>query len=135
MEGEDKDVSAQARQIERALTPSAAPAAPQMDEWTLNQILASTETQAIMYAALGKAYFEHLKNGKRFTDLPEDLLAIVFSFLDRRDILSFICINSACLHAMHKPQAWKRHAHQRLSELLPKEYEQFRNLLHLFDPF
>ena len=109
--------------------------AKEEEDWFFQQISASIETRASVRAMLGSAFFERLRNGKRFSDLPVDLLSIIFSFLRRKDIFAFIQVNRACLQVLQKQHAWRRHVHQRLVEELPDTMEKHRSLLPLFDAF
>jgi hypothetical protein len=103
-----------------------------MNEWEFRQIFACPETLCKVRNALGEAYFKHLH---REVTLPIDILAIIFSFLDLRDIFNFIQVNKTFLKVMTKPEAWKRHVHRGVVNFLPLKYQQFKYLLPLYDAF
>lgn len=88
------------------------------EEWWLVQQLVACPFKRKQILNLFPEEVQALKTRKEFTDLPVDVIALIFSWLPITQALCCMLINKASLAAMQKPQAWRRNVHACLSRLV-----------------
>lgn len=100
-----------------------------MDEdWIISQLLYNPSTRKRL---LDFEEFEHIKNGKIFTDLPLDVIALILSYCPLKNVLSYMVLCKRCYEAITtRKHFWNRHIQEKLkNNSVPQNY------IALYDTF
>lgn len=102
-----------------------------MDEWVFNQVIVNRKRLREALPDL----FDSIEFGKRITDLPLDVLALILSYISLSDVRNCWMVNKQFAEAItKKPHFWKRFIQERL-EKETKDWPQLSKCLHLFNNF
>ena len=67
-----------------------------------------------------KSEIEYFANGTRITHLPVDVLAVLLSFINLKDVRKCMCVCKLFYEATKKDQFWNRFVKQRLETVEPR---------------
>lgn len=102
-----------------------------MDEWVFNQVVLNRKRLREALPDL----FDSIEFGKRITDLPLDVLALVLSYISLSDVRNCWMVNKQFMEAItNKPHFWKRFINQHL-EKAQKYWRILKDVKHLFNNF
>lgn len=89
------------------------------EDWIISQLVYSKENRKRL---LESEDCENLRNGKKLTDLPLDVLALVLSYFPLKHVLSYMLLSKKCYEAITtRKHFWNRHVLERLKRIIPNQ--------------
>lgn len=89
------------------------------EDWIISQLVYSKENRKRL---LESEDCNNLRNGKKLTDLPLDVLALVLSYFPLKHVLSYMLLNKKCYEAITtRNHFWNRHVLDRLKVIIPNQ--------------
>jgi hypothetical protein len=89
------------------------------EDWIISQLVYSKENRKRL---LESEDCDHLRNGKKLTDLPLDVLALVLSYFSLKHVLYYMLLSKKCYEAITtRKHFWNRHVLERLKRIIPNQ--------------
>lgn len=87
------------------------------EDWIISQLVYSKENRKRL---LESEDCENLRNGKKLTDLPLDVIALVLSYFPLKNVLSYMLFSKKCYEAITtRKHFWNRHVQEKLKSIIP----------------